>query len=418
MKVKLVGFKEVSLKHTLFHALKPNEVFYPIEDGVTLLVHPGDYVYKGMVIGRYMSFDKLPICSSISGTFLEIRDCQYVNGVKRSVVIQNDFKEKMMEYSGTRSDIHSFTCDQFISIIKDAGIVGMGGDGFPTYLKYDVNKNIQTLLINAVECEPCISSDSMIIKEKCESILECLDAIMHIFHISECVIAVCKTNTDVIRVLETYLGTYVNIRMELVPNLYPIGWEKMLIEETIGVTCENDPIEKGIVVQNVSTVYAIYQALKYGTPLMERIVTFTGDMFLKPRNVIVKVGSNVRDVIHQFGRYKRNKDVYFVAGGAMMGKCLPSDDLIIEPHMNCILVLKANTDIVEEDCIRCGRCIDVCPVHISPVLIGEHLDHDLTSYHPEKCIECGLCSYICPARISVRSKVVEAKKKLLERKSL
>lgn len=419
MKVKLIGHKEESSHHSLVMALKPKKVFYPITDDVTLLVSPGDYVYKGMLLGKHNSGKQMPIYSSVSGTFVEVLQCQYVNGIYRSIVIENDFKEKLEKSKVVKDHIQDFTRDEFLHLLHDSGIVGLGGAGFPTYIKYDTNCPIKTLIVNAVECEPYITADDMIVREKCEAILECLDAIMKIMGIDDCVIAVKKTNSDIVNLFQTYIGTYVNMRLCLVPNIYPMGWERTLIQEVMGVTYDFLPIEKGIVVSNVSTVYAIYEALKFGKPLIERIVTFTGDMFTEPCNVLVKIGSNVADVISQFGRYKRNKDIYFVVGGPMMGKSLPSDDLVIEAHMNCILAIKANVESYEQTCLRCGKCVDVCPARISPVLIQEHLDYDnLIDFHPERCIECGLCSYICPAQIMVRSHVKLAKKKLLERKGV
>jgi electron transport complex protein RnfC len=197
-----------------------------------------------------------------------------------------------------------------------------------------------------------------------------------------------------------------------------MGWERDLVKEVKGTTYNKYPIEKGIVVSNVSTIYSIYEALKLGKPVIERIITFTGEMLKEPQNVLVKIGTPVSEVIEAIGGYKRNKELVFVAGGPMMGTALPSDDLVISADLNCVLVLhKIKTDTLTE-CMRCGKCVQVCPAKICPVLIKDSINNidDLEDYHAEKCIECGLCSYICPAKINVRQFVKIGKKKLSERK--
>lgn len=211
------------------------------------------------------------------------------------------------------------------------------------------------------------------------------------------------------------MGSYLNIKLVTVPNIYPMGWERLLVEETLHIKYDRLPIEKGVVVSNISTIYAIYEALKYEKPLIERVITFTGEGFKEPKNILVKVGTKVSDVINDIIHYKED-DLLFIAGGPMMGEALPTDDLVVSPNLNCVLVIKDNIKDLETNCLRCGKCVAVCPAKISPVLIKDAIKNKeyLKELEVNRCIECGLCSYICPAKIKVREIVKSAKKKIKE----
>ncbi len=256
-----------------------------------------------------------------------------------------------------------------------------------------------------------ITADYMMIKEKCEEILETIDAILEINNIKEGIIAIKKGNNTLKNVINNFIGTYLKIKLVEVPNIYPMGWERQLIKEIKKINYKNIPIEKGIVVNNASTIYAIYEALKYDKPLIERVVTFTGDMLKKPQNVLVKIGTPASEVIQSIDGYKRNKDIKFIAGGPMMGLSLSSDDLIVSSNLNCVLVVKDTPDTVPIECLRCGKCVNVCPAKLSPVLIKDRLNdiERLKELECYRCVECGLCSYICPSKINVREYVKKAK---------
>ena len=176
-------------------------------------------------------------------------------------------------------------------------------------------------------------------------------------------------------------------------------------------------MEKGIIVNNVSTIYAIYEALKYKKPLTDRIITFTGENLKRPQNVLVKLGTSASEIIKKVGGLN-NKETLFVAGGPMMGKEIPTDDIILNVNDNCILVLDKINKEIETTCIRCGKCVINCPAKLSPVLIKENINQKekLKKLEPNRCVECGLCSYICPAKINLREKIKEAKQKLREEK--
>lgn len=411
MKVKIDKHKLT--KEELIVYNKPKKVYIPLISGndtnITILVNKGEYVYKGSIVGKRKGDFRIPIHASVSGTVLDFEERTCYNGEKvKCVVIENDFKEKIEQKLSIKKNINQYSKEEFLELLKESGIIGMGGAGFPTYVKYE-SKNINTLIVNAVECEPYIMADYALAKVKCEEILETIDAILEINKINEAIIAIKKENVVLKQIFDNFIGTYLKIKIKLVPNVYPMGWEKALIKQITGKDYDNYPSDIGIIVNNISTIYAIYEALKYNKPLIERIVTFSGEGLEEPHNVLVKVGTPVSEVLKEL---KLKQDSIIVAGGPMMGTKV--EDLVISPNLNCVLALDDNITLATP-CIKCGKCVNVCPVKLSPVLImktkykKEKDIKKIKSLHPEKCIGCGLCSYICPAKLFVRERVKEAK---------
>jgi electron transport complex protein RnfC len=414
--IKVISKKSMSLKNSIVECKRPEIVYIPLVNHSKLdcecLVKIGDRVLKGSIVGRRNDNIELPIHSSVSGKVIGIEEKYYLNGEKvNCVVIENDFMEKQENFVGCKSKIEDYSKENFIECLKRCAVTGMGGSDFPTYIKYKGDLN--TIVINAIECEPYITSDQAMINLHAEEILEAIDAIMEINKIDKGVIAIKENNTAMKSKFETYLGTYPKIKIALMRNVYPMGWERLLIKEALGIEYDKLPGEKGIVVNNASTIYAIYKALKEKKPVSNRIVTITGEALKNPVNVLVKIGTSIKDVMKELDEYNGISKIRFIAGGPMMGDCLPTDDLIVTKNLNCVLVIE---DSEEEDlpCIRCGRCVEACPASICPVLIKDNIkDYEALKYlHPEKCIECGLCSYICPSKIKVRESVREAKKEI------
>lgn len=405
----------------LIYLTKPSKVYIPLISGndtdITVLVNKGEYVYKGTMIAKRKGDFRIPIHSSVSGTVLDFEEKTCFNGSKvKCVVIKNDFKELLNQPQNIKKNITDYTKQEFINVLRDNGIIGLGGAGFPTYVKYD-NDNIKTLIVNAVECEPYITADEMLSKTKCEEILEAIDAIIDINNIEQAIIAIKETNVELRKIFDNYIGTYLKIKIKCVKNYYPAGWEKNLVEDVIGKSYDRLPLELGVVVNNISTIYAIYEALKYNKPLIERIITFSGDALKTPSNVLVKIGTPVEEILNQLGR-KQNSVI--ISGGPMMGiKVI--DDLVISSNQNSILSL-SEIKSCPSNCLRCGKCVEVCPAKLTPVSIMNKVNSkkcnfdSLTEMQPLKCIECGLCSYICPAKILVREEVKKAKKVIKEGK--
>ena len=415
--MKIPKMKSMSIKERTTMWIKPKFVYIPLivlnDTDITVLVKKDDYVLKGSIIGHKKGDLKTTIHSSVSGKVTGFEEVTISNGSKvKSVVIENDFKEKTKENVNIEK-LASYTHQEFIDILKTSGIVGMGGAGFPTYVKYD-NESINTLVVNAVECEPYITADFSLTIDKCEAILETIDAILTINHIDKAVIGVKKSNYTLIKTLKNYMGSYLKIKLVEVPNLYPMGWERLLVETTTQKHYDRLPAEKGIVVSNISTIYAIYEMLKYHKPLTERIVTFSGGCFKEPKNVLVKIGTKVSEVINDIIGYKEDS-IYFIAGGPMMGVTV-DDQLVVSPNLNCVLALPVIEDEKTTECLRCGKCINVCPAKICPVLIKDAIKDKerLKELNPKKCIECGLCTYVCPAKINVREIIRDAKRKISE----
>lgn len=402
--LKLPTFKTMSLENELVEYLKPSVVSIPLvvgaDSNVKALKNIGDKVLKGEIIGIREGALELPIISSISGTITSIDVIDKVT----HIVIENDFNE--IQYNETTRDIMNISKEEFIKIIKDSGIGGMGGSGFPTYVKYNINDKIDTLLVNAIECEPYITADYTIIKKHAKEIIEGINAILKINNIDNAIIAVKEHNKELFEEFKKYSND--KIIFKTTKNIYPAGWERQLIKETTGKTYKILTKEAGIIVNNVSTIYAIYNALKYNLPATERIVTFTGNLN-KPTNVLVKIGTSSKEVINYLGNTLSDEDI-IISGGPMMGNHV-LNDIYINPSINNILVINNYKEDMPTECLRCGKCVNVCPAGLCPVLIKDNFRNKekLSYLEPSKCIECGLCSYICPAKINVREKVKLAK---------
>jgi len=407
----------IKLKKNIREYIKPQIIYVPLENksGVTYkhLVKQGDYVFKGDVVAINEKID-FPIHSSVSGYAITGTKKIMNNGKKiKCVVIENDFKEKYREKKGAKRNLSNYSKEEFVSLLKNSGITGLGGSDFPTFIKYNTDKDIYYLLVNGVECEPYIGCDKAIMNNYTEEILECIDSILEIMKIKKAYIVVKENNLKTIEKFKKYSGTYPNITISTVPDMYPAGWERNVVEQTLGKTYQNYPIEIGVIVSNVSTIYAIYEMLKYNRPLTERVITITGTGIKKPTNVKVKIGALLSEIIENIEGYKEIKNPLFIAGGPMMGTSLPTDELVVTKDLNCVLVIddKEETNL---PCINCGKCTYVCPSKIFPVLIMKNYNDEnkLKDLKPNKCIECGLCSYVCPSKIEVREFVRIAKGKV------
>ncbi len=395
---------------------KPELVYIPLENryGNTYkyLVKEGDYVYKGQVvaINKYHNF---PIHSSVSGYAVCGSNKIISNGKKiKCVVIENDFKEKYEKSKLKKKDISKYTKEMFINDLRENGISGLGGADYPTFLKYSID-NIKCLVVNAVECEPFVSCDKVVVANYADNILEAIDNILDIMKIPRAIIAISNNDVKSIRMFNKYIKTYPNISLSLVENAFPNGWERLVIRNTLGIEYDRYPSDRGIIVNNVSTIYAIYEMFKYNRPLTERVITITGTGIKKRKNVKVKIGSLASDIINEIDEYKNIKKPLFVVGGPMMGKSMPCDDVVITKDVTSILVIDDNFE-KNLPCIKCGKCTMVCPVNIMPVLIMENINNidNLNKLKCNKCIGCGLCSYICPSKIEVREFVNIAKEKV------
>lgn len=410
--IRIKGFKKLTKNKHVVTIDKPEYVYIPLivcgDEDFALKIRKGSRVSIGSVVALNKKYD-IPVFSSVSGKVIDYKEMYAYNGkLVKTIIIKNDMEDNFIE-TVEKKDISNYTKEEFIDRLKECGIRGCGGADFPTYIKYD-NNNIKNLIVNAVECEPYITADFRLVKSKAKEILEAIDAITSINKVKHAYIAVKKNNKELIKAFESYIGPYPKIKIVKVPNIYPMGWEKNLVHYILHKKYKKLPIEVGAVVNNVSTIYDIYNALKTNMPPYQRLVTVVGDGLKKSTNVEVRMGVDVTDIILKLG-YKK-KELLLISGGPMMGRAIGIDDLVISPNLNSILLMKNYNVDVASVCMRCGRCASVCPVGLTPAMIKENLNDpkELKKMHVEKCIECGLCSYICPAKILLREQVIRAKK--------
>lgn len=408
---------KIKVKKEMLEFIKPQKIYIPLENksGIKYkkLVNVGDHVFKGQVVAMNESID-FPIHSSVSGYVVENESNELNTGKKvECIAIENDFKEKYQEKLGSIKEISNYSKEEFIELLKTSEITGLGGSDFPTFLKYNTDSKINYLLVNGVECEPYISCDKVVMSKYMEKILEAVDAILEIMKIKKAYIVVKSSNIESQKVINKYINTYPNIKLALMPDMYPAGWERNIVEVVLHKKYDKYPVEVGAIVSNVSTIYAIYEMFKYNRPLTERVITITGPGIKKKKNVKVKIGALASEIISNLDGYKNIKNPLFIVGGPMMGKSMPCDDVVITKDVTSIIVME---DHFEKNlpCIKCGKCTMVCPANIMPVLIMENIDNidNLKKLKCNKCIGCSLCSYICPSKIEVREFVNIAKEKV------
>lgn len=410
-------YKHYKVKQEIQEYIKPQIIYIPLENknGVNYkhLVKQGEYVFKGDVVAIDKSTD-FPLHSSISGYAIIGTKKLMKNGKKiKCVVVENDFKEKYREKNGSKIHLDKHTKEEFIYLLKKSGITGLSGSDVPTFLKYETSKKIDYLIVNGVECEPNVECDKAIVNSYPEEILECVDSIINIMKLKKAYIVLNENNLKGIDKLKKYIGTYPNIELRIMDDYYPSGWDKNIIYSLFGKTYKKESSEIGMIVSNISTIYAIYELLKYNRPLTERIITITGEGIKKPVNVKVKIGALLSEIIENIEGYKNIKNPLFIAGGPMSGVSVPNDELVVTKDLNCVMVIENGND-ESFPCINCGKCSAVCPVGINPVLIMKNSNNrkNLKKLKFSKCIDCRLCSYICPSKINVHESIKEVKEEV------
>ncbi len=366
------------------------------------VVAVGDHVKVGQVIGEAAGFISAPVHASISGTVVAIENRPHASrGTCLSVAIENDGKNEIHESVQPQKPLEELTPDEIIDIVKNAGIVGMGGAGFPTYVKLKPNKPIEAVLLNGCECEPLLTADHRLLLEFADEIIHGLKAIMKAVDAPKGAIVIEDNKPDAIALLNAKLEGTGNIEVVTARTKYPQGAEKMLIKRVLGRSVPSGglPADVGAVVCNVSTAKAISDAITTGMPLIERIVTLTGRRMAKPGNFVAKIGTNVADLVAACGGIT-DSDATVKAGGPMMGFVQETLDTPIMKGSNGIVALDTeHADPVE--CIKCGRCVDVCPMELQPLYFAKLVlePAQLKERRIMDCMECRCCEYICSSKI-------------------
>lgn len=410
------GRKEMSVKNGVVSFLNPKCVYFPTVVGNTIytpLVEVGDDVLKGQPILERPGRFGHPICSSVSGKVTSKKKMWHSSGkMVEMLEITNDGNESTVENYGEKLEV--LTKEGIIERIKNAGIVGMGGAGFPTYVKYLPVKSAEILIINAVECEPYITADYTLILTEVEKLMRGIEYMMIACGAKKAAIAIKKTKKTAIEVLNEAVKTHENISVFLLNDVYPAGWERYVVEHVTGKTYAGLPSEAGAVVNNVQTAISVCEAVEENKPLIEKVVTFTGEGLVMPCNVRVKIGTKVSDVIAEIGGYVENLDsAYFIAGGPMTGKSIMFDELVITNSLGSIIVKKNEDHQNNPSCMGCGKCAEACPAFLTPTEIKAAFDNNdinaLNQLNVMKCVQCGLCSYVCPSRVDITEIVGKAK---------
>ncbi len=368
----------------------------------TAAVAVGDTVKVGQKIGEQAGFISAPVHSSVSGTVVAIEDRPHANrGMCPSIVIESDGKDTLHESVKPNKPLDELTPDEIIEIVKEAGIVGMGGAGFPTYVKLKPGKPIEAVLVNACECEPMLTADHRVLLEFADDVIFGLKAVMKTVGSPRGVIVIEDNKPDAIELLQSKVAAEEGMEVCVAKTKYPQGGEKMLIKRVLGRSVPSGklPADVGAVVSNVSTVKAISDAIQKGLPLIERVTTVTGKYIPNPGNFIVKIGTNAGDLVAACGGIQGD-DVTVKAGGPMMG--FPQKDVnfpIMKGSNGIIAVDTDHTQTVE--CIKCGRCVDVCPMSLEPLHFARLLDDPaaLKEKNIMDCMECRCCEYICSSKI-------------------
>lgn len=388
----------------------PQRVIIPMTQHIGVACEPcvkkGDSVKVGQVIGNTDKFLSSPIHSSVSGTVEDIAPMLYPGGVHvTSVVIKTDGLQEV--YEGIKPPVYS-NSSEFLSVIKESGLVGLGGAGFPAHVKLapPPDKSIDTLIINAAECEPYITSDYREIIENSWNVISGINIIMEVMGINNVLIGIEDNKPEAIKEMTHVAATSDKINVVKLKSRYPQGAEKMLIYATTKrkVPPGKLPSDVGVIVMNVNSISFIAEHMKTGMPLIKKRVTVDGTLVNKPSNVEVLIGTSLKEVFDFCGGFKSDPKKVLM-GGPMMGIAQFNLDTSVVKHTNALLAFDEKEARLPKSgaCIRCGSCVKACPMSLLPLYLNinafkENVE-ELKKYHVLDCIECGSCSYVCPAKI-------------------
>ena len=380
----------------------------------TACVAVGDTVKVGQKIGEAAGFISAPVHSSVSGTVIAIEERPHASrGTCLSVVIKNDGLNTVHESVKPNKDLAELTVPEIVEIVKEAGIVGMGGAGFPTYVKLQPGKPIEAVLINACECEPMLTADHRVLLEQADDVIYGLKAVMKAVNAPKGIIVIEDNKADAIELMQAKVEAEEGIEVLVAHTKYPQGGEKMLIKYALGRSVPSGklPADVGACVSNVSTVKAIADAIKTGMPLIERVTTVTGKYIPNPGNFLVKIGTSAEALVAHCGGVT-NPEAVIKAGGPMMGFVQSTLDTPIMKGSNGIITVDAD-NAEAQSCIKCGRCVDVCPMELKPLYFYQYAKEEnwegFKAQNVMDCMECRCCEYICSSKLPLVSMIKTGK---------
>ena len=408
----------------------PNRVVIPLSQHIGApaipVVEKGDKVKVGTLIARTSGFVSANIHSSVSGTIVKIDDFADAFGIKKQSIeieVEGDEWEESIDKNAKIDRTFNLSSEKIIEKITEAGIVGLGGATFPTQVKLTppAGKTADTLIINAVECEPYLTSDHRLMLEKGKEILIGVQLLMKATKVKRVIIGIESNKPDAIELMTTLSSRTMGVEVCSLELKYPQGSEKQLIVATTGRELASGllPIDVGVIVQNVGTAYAVFEAIVKNKPLIERVVTVTGKLLKQPKNLPVRVGTPIQFVIDSVGGLPADTGKV-IAGGPMMGKAVSNLNASVTKGTSGILVMSNKESKREEmeNCIRCGKCVEVCCMGLQPYLMMKLAEKSMWKEAEEEaiydCLECGSCSYICPSHRPLLHYVRYGKSKVMQ----
>lgn len=436
--MKLVTFKggvhpndgKSLAKDKAIQVLKPKgTLVYPLSQHIgapaQAIVSAGDRVLKGQKIAESSGFVSSPIYASVSGTVKAIEPRYNPTGAKvNSIVIENDEQYEEVTYEERKPLIY-MTKEEILNIIADAGIVGMGGAGFPTRVKLSPKEpeKIDYIIANCAECEPYITADYRRMLENPDELISGLKVVLQLFDNATGILAIEDNKSDCIQRLEELVQNEPRIKVVALQTKYPQGAERQLIYASTGRAINSSmlPADAGCVVDNVETLISIHRAVITGKPLMERVVTVSGDAVNEPGNFLVPLGINQNELIEAAGGFKGEPEK-IISGGPMMGFAMFTTDTPVTKTSSAILGFTEDEVAKQEAtaCINCGRCVDACPSRIIPSRLAdfaERMDESsFVKWEGLECVECGSCSYVCPAKRHLKQAIGSMRKIALSHK--
>lgn len=420
--------KDLSKDKPIKTIVPKGEMAYPLSQHIGApavpVVKKGDKVLAGQKIAEAGGFVSAPIYATVSGIVKTIEPRRVVTGdMVNSIIIDNDGLFEEVAY--ITHDPEKLNKKEILDLIKEAGVVGMGGAGFPTHVKLSPKEpdKITYVIANCAECEPYLTSDYRRMLEEPQKLIDGMKIILRLFDNAQGILAVEDNKPDCIERLTQLTQKESRIKVMALKTKYPQGAERQLIFATTGREINSSmlPADAGCVVDNVDTIVAIYHAVVEGKPLMNRIVTVTGDAVNDPRNFYVRIGMNYHDLIEEAGGFKTEPEKV-VSGGPMMGFALFDLDVPTTKTASALLCLtKDEVSAMEPSpCINCGRCVDVCPGRVVPTrlaVLAEHGDEEaFVANDGMECCECGCCSFICPAKRQLTQYIKSMRKTILGKK--
>jgi len=418
--------KEMSTKIAEIKSVTPETVVIPMLQHIGApcrpLVNVGDRVLVGQKIGDGEGLC-VPVHASVSGKVIAVEPRPHVSGrAVMAVVIENDKQDERIKAEAYDAPLDKLDNDKVLHIIREAGIVGMGGAAFPGNVKaLSAMGNVDTLIANACECEPYITADDSLLRTEPEHVLEGMQLLRHILKPQRTVLAVEDNKAAAIDKVRAVLDKFPGIELAVLPTRYPQGAEKQLIQAVTGRQVPGGalPVSVGCAVFNVSTYAAIYRAVRLGMPLTERIITVSGEAIAEPQNFRVRIGTTFHDLIEVAGGLN-DKTERVISGGPFMGVAQGDLNAPLVKATNCVLCLMKDKNGAAENpvCLRCGKCVGVCPMKLQPLYMYRFEKagnlKELTRLNVTDCIECGSCAYTCPGKLPLVEHFRKAKQMLRE----